>query len=101
MGLREEALAAADAAKEQREAAARGVLAARLDPAPVDGLTVVDTDPRLVVFGDGAGLFLAVYDQGNPTRVTRVVGQPGDWTHRGDVASLTALGLILAAEAGA
>jgi len=97
MGLREDALAAAEAVQVR----ARGVLAERLAPTSVDGLTVVETTAECVVFGDGTGLFLAVRAQAQPPRVTRVVGGPGDWTARGDVPSLTALGLLLAAEQGA
>jgi hypothetical protein len=98
VGLREAALEAADAAREQRTATARTILAARLEPAPVDGLTVIDTTADCVVFGDTDGLRLAVRDQTQPPRVTHVVGQPGEWTARGEVASLTGLGLLIAAD---
>lgn len=98
MGLREDALAAAEAARDARVASARAVLAARLDTASVEALTVADVTPQVVVFGDGEGLFLAVRDGAQPQRVTRVVGEPSVWTDRGEVDSLSTLGRILAAE---
>lgn len=107
MGLREDAIAAAEAAKTARQVAARATLAARLDSTAVDGLAVIDTTPDCVVFGDAAaGLFLAVADQSDTLRVTRVTGTSGGvWTAapRRDVDSLATLGLILDAidQAGA
>lgn len=98
MGLREDALAAAEAAREQRRTTARALLASRLDPAPVDGLTVVDENVQLVVFSDGDGLRLAVRDQVQPPTVKVVTGEPGAWTDArgGDVDSLATLGRVLA-----
>lgn len=99
MGLREEAIAAASAARTERVTQARALLAARLNPADVSTLTVVDEAPDVVVFGDGDGLRLAVRDQVQPPKVFRVTGAVGDWTMCGaSVESLPALGLLLAAE---
>lgn len=98
MGLRDEALAAAEAARVARQEAAREILEGRLSPTAIEGLTVVDTTPELVVFGDGAGVFLAVNEQAEALRVMRVTGTPGGaWTAapRRDVDSLATLGLIL------
>ena len=98
MGLREDAIAAAETARTARQTAARAVLASRLSPTPVDGLTVADTTPDLVVFTDGAGLYLAVNERADTMRVTRVTGTPGGaWTAapRTDIDSLARLGLIL------
>lgn len=98
MGLREDALAAAEAARVARQERARTLLAARLDPAPVDGLTVADVTGECVVFTDtGSGLCLAVADKADTTTVTRVTGAPGAWTAapRRDVDTLATLGLIL------
>lgn len=98
VGLREDALEAADAARDARAANARAIMADRLDTASVDALDVVDVTPQVVVFGDGDGLFLAVRDGLQPPKLTRVVGAPSVWTDRGDVDSLSTLGRILAAE---
>lgn len=99
MGLREDAIAAAEAASVQRVTQARAVLAARLNPANVSALPVVDKDADLVVFSDGAGVQLAVRDQVDPPKVFRVTGTPGNWTMcTPAVESLPALGLLLAAE---
>ncbi len=99
MGLREDALAAAEAARAAREAAARAVLAARFDTASVAALTVADTSPEVVVFTDGT-VCLAVRDNVTPPVVTRVVGSAGQWTAapRTPIDSLAGLGVILAAE---
>lgn len=98
MGLREDALEAAEAARDARVTAARAVLAGRLAPANVAPLSVADATAQIVVFTDGADLFLAVRDQLQPPVVSRVIGSTGCWTNRGDVASLEGLGLLLATE---
>lgn len=97
MGLREDAIAAAEAARVARQERARTLLAARLDPTPVDGLTVADTTTDCVVFTDGTGLFIAVADKADTLSVTRVTGAPGAWTAapRREVDTLATLGLIL------
>ncbi|GAW50622.1 MULTISPECIES: hypothetical protein [unclassified Nocardioides] len=99
MGLREQAIEAAEAAREQRAAAARTVLASTLTPADVSALEVAAQTPELVVFTDGADLFLAVGDRTSPPRLSLVTNQ-GGWTRRGDVDSLTTLGRLLAAAEG-
>lgn len=96
MGLREDALAAAEAAQEQRQTVARSVLAARLTPAEVSGLTVETTTSDLVIFTDGT-LRLAVRDKSEPQAVFLVEpDDAGGWTRLGDVPNLPALGSILA-----
>lgn len=96
MGLREAALAAAEAALEQRHANARAVLGARLAPAEVDDLTVETTTTDLVIFTDGA-LHLAVRDKDEQQAVFLV--QPDDtggWIRVAAVADLPTLGTMLA-----
>lgn len=98
MGLREDALAAADVARAARVDRARGTLAARLDSSSVADLAVADVTGECVVFTDtGSGLCLAVADKADTTTVTRVTGAPGAWTAapRRDVDTLATLGLIL------
>lgn len=98
MGLREDALAAAEAAQQQRNTIARSVLAARLTPADVDALTVEDTTPECVVFTDGT-IHLAVCDK-DPQTVRLVTSDgSGGWTRGGTVPNLPTLGALLAAQA--
>lgn len=101
MGLREDAIAAAEEALEQRKTVARGVLASRLTPAEVAGLTVEATTPELVVFTDGT-LHLAVCDKADPKTVRLVEPDgAGAWCRRGDVPDLPTLGALLATQTDA
>lgn len=105
MGLKEDALAAAQAAEAERLAgiaaaratriaAARTALGTVLAPTSVDGLEVVDELPTQVVFC-GDEVCLAVRDGGVSSTVT-LVRDSGGWTRVGEVRSLAELGLLLA-----
>lgn len=97
MGLREDALAAAEAARAARVDTARARLAAVLAPADVTELQVAHLDDTVVVFTDDAEVCLSVAAAGNPPVVRLVHGQDTDWTVRGPVSSLAELGTLLPA----
>lgn len=99
MGLREDAIAAAAEALQQRHTLALGVLAARLTPAEVEGLTVEECTPELVVFTDGT-IHLAVADKADPQTIRLVTPNgTGGWTRGALVPDLPALGALLETEA--
>ena len=92
MGLREDALAAAEAARLERIDSARAQLAAVLAPSDVASLTVAAELPAQVVFTDGT-ICLAVADVDGT--VTLVDGAGSEWSSRGPVKDLASLGLLL------
>lgn len=101
MTLRSDAQAAYEASQSGRESDARTVLADALSPEDVSGLTVADVmvTPAFTrfVFTDGdlnlAVILAATSNGGNSVHL--VTGSQGNWTDRGTVASLAALGKVV------
>lgn len=97
MGLRDDAIAAATAAKEAREATARAVLAEVLAGADTLDLALVAEQPtRLIFCADD--VCLGVRDIGVAGDRVELVADNDGWTRKGEVTSLASLGILLARE---
>lgn len=96
MGLREDAIAAAEAARQTRISQARAALGQVLDPGTVDDLSVAAELATQVVFTDGT-MHLAVDAAG---KVSLVRNNDG-WTRIAAVTSLSELGYLLTLTGGA
>lgn len=99
MSLRAEAIAAREAAEDQRATEARTRLATVLTPFDVATLTVEHTDSgpgwTLAVFTDG-DVCLGVWLRGDNAEVQLVeLGDDGEWTQLAPVESLAHLGELL------
>ena len=98
MGLREDAIAAAGAVRQERIDGARDRLATVLAPAPVTDLEVAAELSTQVVFTDDT-ICLSVADvDGSVSLVS--CGQDGQWSFQGVVRDLARLGVLLGGTAG-